>query len=317
MQSAIFAVGALVSRRVLLAGAATTLLPPPEARAAAAIVARPTSFSLVPEKSAPYSQHYVENAQQLASHLQYYVGSIEADVGASLKDEIIKFSSVYRRDGYTPYGPMPGLPSLQTAYGALTAHWARYGTAKCEPLPDSLSATILRNVGDAQKALQRAEAARAALEAAAPVSLIQPAGAAEPAATAGQEVAGQWKIVETRAGQRCTGSLILEPELASSSPSMIPLGTRRGAASYSGPCVDAARGTWAFQEGAAAGQSARVASRLEYEKSSVFYSFALDDNGRGSAAIRLSGSGEIYASPRADPTSLRKVGSFTAQRTGP
>ena len=53
-----------------------------------------------------------------------------------------------------------------------------------------------------------------------------------------------------------------------------------------------------------------MASRLEYEKSSVFFSFALDEKS-------LRGTGEIYASPRADPASLRKVGTFTALRTGP
>ena len=71
---------------------------------------------------------------------------------------------------------MPGLPSLQTAYGALAAHWARYGTAKCEPLGDALSGTILRNVGEARKAIDRASAAREALEAVAAVSFVMPGG---------------------------------------------------------------------------------------------------------------------------------------------
>ena len=121
--------------------------------------AAPTSFDLIKETSAPYSQHYAENAAQLAAHLDYYVITVDEQVGRQLKGEIIAFSSQYRRDGYTPYGIMPGLPALQTAYGALSAHFTRYQstpTGFATPLPDALVSTVRRNVGDAQKALARA-----------------------------------------------------------------------------------------------------------------------------------------------------------------
>ena len=53
---------------------------------------------------------------------------------------------------------MPGLPALQTAYGALSAHFARYQSTRTgfeTPLPEALVGTIQRNVADADKALAR------------------------------------------------------------------------------------------------------------------------------------------------------------------
>jgi hypothetical protein len=147
------------SRRALLTGTlAAVASPPTRAGAADADGSQPLDWALVREDSAPYSQHYSENARQLARHLDYYIDHVDASVGAALRREIVEFSSVYRRDGYTPYGPMPGLPALQTAYGALAAHFTRYQstpTGFATPLPDALVGTVRRNVADATKALAR------------------------------------------------------------------------------------------------------------------------------------------------------------------
>ena len=122
------------------------------------------------------------------------------------------------------------------------------------------------------------------------------------------DVSGQWMITETRAGNRCTGRLALEKRGAKEQPSQSVLGMQRGSAAYSSPCVDPAQGTWTAQQGGRTGP--RLAARLEYEKSTVFYSLGLDESNKG----KLKGYGEIYAAPRSDPNNLRKVGLFEAVR---
>ena len=125
----------------------------------------PTNFDLIREESAPYSQHFLQNAAQLADNLEWYTSNVDADVGRQLKAEIVEFAAQYRRDGYTPYGPMPGLPDLQTAYDALSAHFARYQSTPsgfATPLPEALVGTIERNVANARRNGRWADRAAAA-----------------------------------------------------------------------------------------------------------------------------------------------------------
>ena len=125
----------------------------------------PSNFALIREESAPYSQHFLQNAAQLADNLEWYTSNVDADVGRQLKAEIVEFAAQYRRDGYTPYGPMPGLPDLQTAYDALSAHFARYQSTPsgfATPLPEALVGTIERNVANARKNGRWADRAAAA-----------------------------------------------------------------------------------------------------------------------------------------------------------
>ena len=125
-------------------------------------------------------------------------------------------------------------------------------------------------------------------------------------ATLPPDTSGTWAIDETRGGQQCTATLMLQPTRAPLSAAEM----RRGAARYQGVCVDSADGSWLVQEGAAEGAPPRLAWRLEYEKSTVFFSFEVKENGGG----RLSGRGDVFAAPRSDPSGLRRVGSFTAKR---
>lgn len=123
------------------------------------------------------------------------------------------------------------------------------------------------------------------------------------------DVSGSWTLTETRAGNRCTGTLTLQNAAAQTQPSQqTVLGTQRGSARFSGPCVDPASGTWTAQDGELTGP--RLAAKLEYDKSSVFYSLALDRSRDGT----LVGKGEIYASPRRDPEAVRRVGVFDARQ---
>ena len=125
----------------------------------------PANFALIREESAPYSQHFLQNAAQLADNLEWYTSNVDADVGRQLKAEIVEFAAQYRRDGYTPYGPMPGLPDLQTAYDALSAHFARYQSTPsgfATPLPEALVGTIERNVANARRNGRWADRAAAA-----------------------------------------------------------------------------------------------------------------------------------------------------------
>ena len=139
------------SRRAVCA---LPLLRPARARAA---VGTPTDWGLTPEldRNAPSAQ-YVQNAEKLAYHLQWSVENVDAAAGEEMKSEIKAFSASYRKDKYTPYGIMPGFLSLQTAYDALSAHYARYGPGK-EVVPDQLAGTISRNVADARKQISAAK----------------------------------------------------------------------------------------------------------------------------------------------------------------
>jgi len=111
---------------------------------------------------------------------------------------------------------------------------------------------------------------------------------------------GTWAITESRGGQKCTATLMLQPtRLAQSAEDL-----NRGAARYQGVCVDSADGSWIVQEGA---EAPRLAWRLEYEKSTVF--FAADLNGDGKE-----GKGSVYAAPRTDPKAIKRVGEFSAKR---
>ena len=114
--------------------------------------------------------------------------------------------------------------------------------------------------------------------------------------------AGTWAITETRGGQRCTANLMLQPvRLAQSAEDL-----SRGAARYQGVCVDSADGSWVMQEGKEANE-ARLAWRLEYDKSTVY--FSADLSGDGS-----SGDGTVFAAPRAEPKALKRVGTFSARK---
>ena len=84
---------------------------------------------------------------------------------------------------------------------------------------------------------------------------------------------------------------------------------RRGAVRYQGVCVDSADGSWVVQEGATPESAPRLAWRLEYEKSTVY--FALDLKETDGV---LAGRGDVYAAPRANPKGLAKVGGFEAKR---
>ena len=117
------------------------------------------------------------------------------------------------------------------------------------------------------------------------------------------EASGTWAITETRAGQKCTATLMLAPSrLAQAAEDL-----NRGAARYQGVCVDSADGSWLTREGEG-DAAARLAWRLEYDKSTVFFAFDLPETGE------LAGKGDVYAAPRSDPKALRKVGVFDARR---
>ena len=60
------------------------------------------------------------------------------------------------------------------------------------------------------------------------------------------------------------------------------------------------------------GEPPKLAWRLDYEKSTVFFSSDLNEGVDGA----LLGKGDVYAMPRADSSKLAKVGSFNARRLG-
>lgn len=128
------------------------------------------------------------------------------------------------------------------------------------------------------------------------LSFTQPSAAVLP-----PDTSGTWAITETRAGNKCTATLMLQPtRLAQSAEEL-----NRGAARYQGVCVDSADGSWLVQEG----DPPRLAWRLEYAKSQVFFSFPV-----AAKDGTLGGSGDVFAQPRSDPKSIRKVGTFDAKR---
>jgi hypothetical protein len=131
-------------------------------------------------------------------------------------------------------------------------------------------------------------------------SVTLPAVAALP-----PDTSGTWAITETRGGQKCTATLMLQPTRAPQSAEEM----RRGAARYQGVCVDSADGSWIVQE--AAGDGARLAWRLEYERSTVYFAFDVKTSATDGTLV---GQGDVYAAPRADPKALRRVGGFDARR---
>jgi len=116
------------------------------------------------------------------------------------------------------------------------------------------------------------------------------------AALALPPAAGTWAIEETRAGNKCSATLLLQPQAED-----------RGAARYQGVCVDSASGSWLVKD---TPQAPRLAWRLEYEKSTVFFSTELSEAADGT----LTGKGEVFAAPRSDPAALRRVGTFKSRQ---
>ena len=116
------------------------------------------------------------------------------------------------------------------------------------------------------------------------------------AAIALPPAAGTWAIEETRAGNKCSATLLLQPQAED-----------RGAARYQGVCVDSASGSWLLKDTPPA---PRLAWRLEYEKSTVFFSTELSEAADGT----LTGKGEVFAAPRSDPAALRRVGTFKSRQ---
>ena len=82
----------------------------------------------------------------------------------------------------------------------------------------------------------------------------------------------------------------------------------RGSARYQGVCVDSADGSWIVQE---SGDASRLAWRLEYERSTVFFSLPITQSAQDGTLV---GKGDVFAQPRSDPNGLKKVGSFDAKR---
>ena len=123
------------------------------------------------------------------------------------------------------------------------------------------------------------------------------------------DASGTWAVMETRGGQTCTATLMLQPTRAPQSVAE----TLRGAARYQGVCVDSADGSWVVQEGSGGEgvSGSRLAWRLEYEKSTVYFAVDLVESPRDGA---LGGRGDVYAAPRADPRALAKVGNVEARR---
>ena len=121
------------------------------------------------------------------------------------------------------------------------------------------------------------------------------------------DTSGTWAVTETREGQtQCSATLMLQPTRAPQSAEEM----RRGAARYQGVCVDSADGSWIAQEGLGDGP-ARLAWRLEYEKSTVYFALDLQTSTADGA---LAGKGDVYSAPRAEPKAIKRVGGFEAKR---
>lgn len=80
---------------------------------------------------------------------------------------------------------------------------------------------------------------------------------------------------------------------------------QRGAARYQGACAASADGSWRVEEG----DPARLAWRLEYDKSTVYFALHLAEGSDGA----LSGKGDFYDTARAG-TVVKRVGTFDARR---
>ena len=148
-----------VTRRDAIATLAVFAAPPAIAREAA-----PTTFDLLPESAnvRPFV-HYLENAGQLASHLEWYANGVDSTVGVGLDQEITLFAATYapRPGSLVDAGPLPGLTELKAAYENLSYHFTRYKADTTTPLPDSLAGTVSRNAREAQKRIERVKALRA------------------------------------------------------------------------------------------------------------------------------------------------------------
>ena len=118
------------------------------------------------------------------------------------------------------------------------------------------------------------------------------------------DASGTWAITETRGGQKCTATLMLQPTRQPQSAADM----NRGSARYQGVCVDSADGSWIVQE---SGDASRLAWRLEYERSTVFFSLPITESAQDGTLV---GKGDVFAQPRSDPNGLKKVGSFDAKR---
>ena len=123
------------------------------------------------------------------------------------------------------------------------------------------------------------------------------------------DASGTWAIESFLRGQKCSATLMLQPMMAPQSAEE----TRRGAARYQGVCVEPADGSWLVQEGVGGsenGAPARLVWRLEYPRQQVFFAFDMEQKADGG----LAGKGDVYAAQRSDPTTIKKVGDFSAKR---
>ena len=152
-------------RRAILAASVPIIM----WQSAATAAATPTNWGdMLPEDEMPYTLNYAVNALKLADHLEWYASTPpnaewEA-AGEKLKEEVVLFSAIYRRNKYTPQGPMPGLNDLQTSYGALSAHFLRYASQPsgyATPLPEALAGTVKRNAAAASKEIRKRPSALA------------------------------------------------------------------------------------------------------------------------------------------------------------
>jgi len=133
---------------------------------------------VVPEVSRPFN-HYLENADRLASNLVRFAESADLAVGEALDAEITAFATVYapRPGSLIDAGPTPGLSELKTSYDALAYHFARYrGGRNAEPLPEALASTVRRNALAAQKRIQKTQAVQEAAKGAWPTCRGVPLG---------------------------------------------------------------------------------------------------------------------------------------------
>ena len=145
------------SRRFVLAAAPAFLAAAPAVPSAAAVSVPlpPTDFGLFPE-GRPYTR-YLDNAEKLVSHLQYYAASSDAALGPKLDEEITQFAAIYAtRPGALEASDTPGLAELKAAYDALTYHFARYGSGTTTPLSEATASTVYRNAVAARKRIRRA-----------------------------------------------------------------------------------------------------------------------------------------------------------------
>ena len=156
----------VIARRDIVFLALGPALGPTACRAEASPTAGPLprDFDVLPEASRPFN-HYLENAERLASNLVCYADGADLSIGEALDGEITAFAAVYapRPGALIDAGPTPGLSELKTAYDALAYHFARYrGASNAEPLPEALAGTVRRNALAAQNRIKKIRAAQEA-----------------------------------------------------------------------------------------------------------------------------------------------------------